>query len=76
MKSGTNNLEKKNSKTFYTISDTFGLSQHAKSPTHTQGCHILDHVIATGVDISSVDDKDVLMLNLFQIISVWPLNYI
>ena len=46
-----------NAKELSALLDTFGLLQHVKGPTHTRG-HTLDLVISKGVDISSVDVKD------------------
>ena len=46
-----------NAKELSALLDTFGLLQHEKGPTHTRG-HTLDLVISKGVNISSVDVKD------------------
>ena len=56
--------------------DTFGLSQHVKEPTHTQGHtqgHTLQLVISKGVNISSVMVRDVLIISVSSLTycSLW-----
>ena len=53
-----------NAKELSALLDTFGLFQHVKGPTHTRG-HTLDLVIAKGVNISSVDVKDLALSDHF-----------
>ena len=53
-----------NAKELSALLDTFGLFQHVKGPTHTRG-HTLDLVISKGVNISSVDVKDLALSDHF-----------
>lgn len=53
-----------NAKELSSLLDTFGLWQHGKGPTHTQG-NSLDLVISKDVDISSVDVKDLALSDHF-----------
>ncbi len=53
-----------NAKELCSLLDTFGLFQHVKGPTHARG-HTLDLVISRGVDISSVDIKDLALSDHF-----------
>ncbi|KAK0139813.1 hypothetical protein N1851_023256 [Merluccius polli] len=58
-----NNIDT-NAKELSALLDTFGLLQHVKGPTHTRG-HTLDLVISKGVNISSVDVKDLALSDHF-----------
>ena len=58
-----NNMDS-NAKELSALLDTFGLFQHVKGPTHTRG-HTLDLVISKGVNISSVDVKDLALSDHF-----------
>ncbi|KAM4539925.1 uncharacterized protein PAE49_020669 [Odontesthes bonariensis] len=58
-----NNMDT-NAKELCSLLDTFGLLQHVNGPTHTRG-HTLDLVISKGVDISSVDIKDLALSDHF-----------
>ncbi|KAK0134690.1 hypothetical protein N1851_029706 [Merluccius polli] len=61
-----NNMDS-NAKELSALLDTFGLLQHVKGPTHNRG-HTLDLVISKGVNISSVDVKDLALSDHFCII--------
>ena len=58
------NNKDSNAKELSALLDTFGLFQHVKGPTHTRG-HTLDLVISKGVNISSVDVKDLALSDHF-----------
>ena len=58
-----NNMDS-NAKELSALLDTFGLFQQVKGPTHTRG-HTLDLVISKGVNISSVDVKDLALSDHF-----------
>ena len=58
------NTKDANAKELCALLDTFDLLQHVRGPTHTRG-HTLDLVISKGVDISSVDIKDLALSDHF-----------
>lgn len=62
-----NNMDT-NAKELCSLLDTFGLFQHVNGPTHTRG-HTLDLVISKGVDISSVDIKDLALSDHYCVFS-------
>ncbi|XP_037832675.1 uncharacterized protein LOC119617245 [Kryptolebias marmoratus] len=54
-------------KNLFNILESFGLTQHVKQATHTQG-HTLDLVISKGVNISNVSVTDVALSDHFAVI--------